>query len=97
MAFQSETVPVDTLPARTSVTDKDKERAELDALVKSLMKKPIGEAIIIRDEGASGKGLSSRLGRAAGRVGMADITQRGSGTDAKGVYAFIRRIDTQAK
>lgn len=91
----SETVDIKALPVRTHVSDKDRERAELDELVRSLAKLPIGQAIIIRDEGASGKGLSSKLGRAAKRVGLDTTTERGSGIDDKGVFGFIRRIATK--
>lgn len=84
---------VNTLPARTGRTEGDERRAELDELVRSLTKLPKGQAIIIRIAGESGKGMSSKLGRAAKRVGMFDTTQRGSGEDEKGVYAFIRRIE----
>lgn len=91
--METETVAVNTLPARTARTEGDIRRAEFDDIVRSLAKLPKGQAIIIRIPGESGKGMSSKLGRAAKRVGMFETTQRGSGEDEKGVYAFIRRID----
>jgi len=94
MTIESEVVDVKTLPAKTHTSEKDAERAELDKLVSGVSKLPIGQAIIIR--GGTGKGMASRLGRSAKRLGIAESTERGSGTDAKGIYAFIRRIDNGA-